>query len=182
MDTNVVRDLLLKEMERRQARNPIDDLDSAQLRRELGLDELGQPIAHPELDRAIGAGRKLSETLLDFARPLIEADPGRIDEYGMRTLLGFAINVWNAVVTAELHGAPPDLAGVRAELALDRIAVDVFAWFDRLVVRKREHFSGDLRLVGNWRVRRSRDRLDIEMESRLPPALHAKLTAAGIMP
>jgi hypothetical protein len=29
----------------------------------------------------------------------------------------------------------------------------------------------DLRIVGNWRVRRSRDRMDIEMESRLPQAL-----------
>jgi len=60
--------LPLKEMENHHARKPVDGLDLLQLRRELGLDELGQPIAHFDLDRAVGAGRKLSETLLEFAQ------------------------------------------------------------------------------------------------------------------
>ena len=174
--------LLLKEMENRHARKPVDGSDPVQLRRELGLDELGQPIPHLELDRAIGAGRKLSETLLEFARPLVDADPGRIDEHRLRTLLGFAINVWNLVVTEELHGSANEVAEVRTEIAPDQIPAEVLAWFDRLVVRKRERFHGDLRLVGNWRVRRDQDRLDIEMESRVPQALHMKLMAAGLQP
>src|SRR5204863_9690947 len=126
--------------------------------------------------RAVGAGRKLSESLLAFARPLLDADPGRNDERWMRTLLGFAITVWNVVVTEELHSSSAEVAELRAELAPDRIPADVLAWFDRLVARKRERFHGDLRLVGNWQVRRSRYRLDIEMESRVPRELHAKLT------
>lgn len=174
--------VLLKDLERRHARKPVDDFDPTQLRRELGLDELGLPLPHLELDRALGGGRKLSETVLEFARPLIDSDPGRIDEHGMRTLLGFAINVWNLVVTEELHGSAAEVAEVRAELAPDRIPTEILAWFDRLVVRKRERFNGDLRLVGNWRVRRNGDRLDIEMESRVPRALHAKLTDAGLLP
>jgi hypothetical protein len=56
------------------------------------------------------------------------------------------------------------------------------AQFDRLVTRKRERFGGDLRLVGNWDVRRSRDRLDIRMETRVPDALRAQLSAAGLLP
>jgi hypothetical protein len=172
--------LLLKDMEHRHARKPVDGLDPIQLRRELGLDELGQPLSHLELDRAIGAGRKLSETLLDFARPLI--DVGGIDEHGMRTLLGFAINVWNLVVTEEQHGSAAEVAEMRAELVPDRIPAEVLAWFDRLVARKREGFSGDLRIVGNWRVRRSPGRLDIEMESRVPQALLENLTAVGLLP
>ncbi|HUS30737.1 MAG TPA: hypothetical protein VMZ53_19640, partial [Kofleriaceae bacterium] len=174
--------LLLKEMENHHARKPVDDLDPLQLRRELGLDELGQPLPHRDLDRALGAGRKLSETLLEFARPLIDSDGGPIEEHQMRSLLGFAINVWNLVVTEELHDSADDVAEVRAELAPDRIPAAVLAWFDRLVVRKRERFHGDLRLVGNWRVRRRRDRMDIEMEARVPQALHAKLTTAGLIP
>ena len=174
--------LLLKEMENRHARKPIDGVDPIQLRRELGLDELGQPVPHRELDRAVGAGRKLSETLLDFARPLIDADPGRIDEHRLRALLRFAITVWNLVVTEEVRGSANEVAEVRTELAPDQVPAEVLAWFDRLVVRKRERFHGDLRLVGNWRIRPGRDRLDIEMESRVPQALHAKLTAAGLLP
>jgi hypothetical protein len=174
--------VMLKDMENRHARKPVDDVDPARLRRELGLDELGQPIAHLELDRAIGAGRKLSETLLDFARPLLDADPGRIDDRWLRTLLGFAIHVWNLVVTDELHGSGPEVAEVRAELDPDHVPADVIAWFERLAARKRERFSGDLRVVGNWRVRRNRDRLDIQMETRVPEAIHARLTEAGLLP
>jgi hypothetical protein len=116
-----------------------------------------------------------------FARPLVDADPGRIDERRLCTLLGFAINVWNLVVTEEIRDSGNNVAELRAELAPDRIPAEVLAWFDRLVVRKRERFHGDLRLVGNWRVRRDQDRLDIEMESRVPEALHTKLTAAGLL-
>lgn len=89
--------LLLKTMENRQARKPVDGFDPAQLRRELGLDDLGQLLPHLEFARAIGTGRKLSETLLDFAQPLLDADPGRRDEHRMRTLLAFAINVYSVL-------------------------------------------------------------------------------------
>ena len=174
--------LLLKEMENHYARKPVAGVDPLHLRRELGLDELGIPLQHLDLDRAVGAGRKLSETLLEFAQPLIDIDRSRIDEYQMRTLLGFAINVWNLVVTEELQDSADEVAEARAEIAPDRIPAEILAWFDRLVVRKRERFHGDLSLVGNWRVRRIRDRIDIEMESRVPHALHAKLTAAGLLP
>jgi hypothetical protein len=183
-DANGRRDvhMLLKEMENRHARKPIDGVDPVQLRRELGLDELGQPMSHVELDRAIGAGRKLSETLLEFAQPLLDADPGRIDEHRLRILLGFAINVWNLVVTDEPDGSANKVADLSTKLASDQIPAEVLAWLDRLVVRKREHFHDDLRIVGNWQVRRGRDRLDIEMESRVPQALQTRLTTAGLLP
>jgi hypothetical protein len=83
-------------------------------------------------------------------------------------------------VAEEVRGSANDVAELRTELG-SQIPAEVLAWFDRLVVRKRERFHGDLRLVGNWRVVRGRDRLDIEMESRVPQALHTKLTAAGLL-
>ncbi|HSR99609.1 MAG TPA: hypothetical protein VLM79_21295 [Kofleriaceae bacterium] len=99
----------------------------------------------------------------------------------MRTLLRFAINVWNLVVTGELRGSANEVAALRAELAPDRIPADVLVWFDRLVAHKRECFHGDLRLVGDWDVRQERGRLTVEMESRVPQALHAKLTDAELL-
>jgi hypothetical protein len=126
-------------------------------------------------------GGRRQKTLLEFAQPLVDDDPGRIDERRLRTLLGFAIHVWNLVVTEEVRDSGNDVAEPRTELASDQIPAEVLAWFDRLVVRKRERFQGDLRLVGNWRVVRGRDRLDIEMESRVPQAIHMKLTAAGLL-
>ena len=125
-------------MERRHARKPMEGIDPAQLRRELGLDVLGQPLPDRELDRAIGAGRKLSETLLDFARPMIDADPGLVDERGMRALLGFAIIVWNAVATEEQEASASFITEARALLAREAPLAEGLTWFDRLVVRKRE--------------------------------------------
>lgn len=169
--------LLLKQQENRHARKPVEGLDPAQLRRELGLDELGQPSPNFELDRTVGSGRKLSETVIDFAQPMLDAEGAQIDEHHMRAVLGFAIVVWNAIITAEQAGEPLDAATISADLPAHRW----LAWIEPFVVRKRERFRDDLRLVGDWHVRRHRDRLDIQMETRVSPVLHAQLEAAGVL-
>jgi hypothetical protein len=169
--------LLLKEQEHLHARKPIEGLEPAQLRRELGLDELGQPQANLELARAMGAGRKLSETVLDFARPMLDAEGAAVDERHMRDLLGFAITVWNTAVAAAQAGRPLDAAMLRADLPEHRWS----AWVEPLLARRRARFGDDLRLVGDWHVRRRRDRLDIQMETRVSPALQVQLEAAGVV-
>lgn len=192
---------LLKEMEHHHARGEAnavdrrgrrtedeihDDVDVASpaaLRKELGLDEVGEPMTvdRLELDRALGAGRKLSETLLEFVQPMLDGHPGRIDERSMRTMLGFAIHIWNAIVTEQACDAPMSIAEVRAAFVADGIPAELLRWFDLLCARKRERFAGDRRMVGKWTVRRTGDRLDVEMESRVPAALYARLTEAGLL-
>jgi hypothetical protein len=49
-----------------------------------------------------------------------------------------------------------------------------------LLTRKRERFGDDVRLVGYWHVRRHRGQLDIQMETRVSPALLTQLEAAGM--
>jgi hypothetical protein len=168
--------LLLKQQENHHARKPVEGLDPAQLRRELGLDELGQPLANFELARTLGSGRKLSETVIDFARPILDAEAAQIDEHHMRDVLGFAITVWNSVVAAAQAGETLDAATLRAEFSADRW----LAWVEPLLTRKRERFGDDVRLVGHWHVRRHRGQLDIQMETRVSPALHTQLEAAGM--
>jgi hypothetical protein len=168
--------VLLKEMEHHHARKPIEGSDLGQLRRELGLDDIGGLIPHFEIDRALGSGRKLSETLLEFAQPLLDADPRPVDAARLRAMLGFAIGAWNMVASEVLPNA--DAMDELAHLAHG----EALAWLERLTARKRERFPDDLRLVGNWHVRASRGRLDVDMESRLTQALHAKMTAAGMLP
>lgn len=194
---------LLKEMEHHHARGQAnaverrgpqasgelhdDDDDDvaapAALRKALGLDDVGEPMGvdRLELDRALGSGRKLSETLLEFAQPMLDADPEPLDERRMRMLLGFAINVWNVVVTEQTGDAPTPIAELRAEFVASGIPAELLECFDLLSTRKRERFAADRRMVGNWTVRRTRDRLDIQMESRVPSSLHARLTEAGLM-
>jgi hypothetical protein len=169
--------VLLKQQENRHARKPIDGLDPDQLRRELGLDELGQPLPNFELSRAMGSGRKLSETVLDFARPMLDAEGAQTDEHHMRATLGFVIAVWNAVVAATHAGESLDATTIRADLPVYRWT----KWLEPLLTRKRERFGDDLRIVGNWHVWRDRDRLDIQMETRLWPTLHAQLEASGML-
>jgi len=169
--------LMLKQQENHHARKPVEGLDPAQLRRELGLDELGQPLPNLELVRAVGSGRKLSETVIDFARPMLDAESAQIDEHHMRAVLGFAIAVWNAVVAAAHAGKSLDAATIRADLPAHRWTT----WLEPLLARKRERFGDDLRLVGDWYVRRHRDRLDIQIETRVSPMLHAQLEAAGVL-
>ncbi|MDQ3366830.1 MAG: DUF2384 domain-containing protein [Myxococcota bacterium] len=170
--------VMLKDLEHRHARRPLDGVEPLQWRRELGLDQLGRPLAARELERSIGAGRKLTETLLDFARPMIDALSGA-DARSMRPLLEFSIGIWNAIVDEETGGSAGFLAELRAELVGGRAPSAIVGWHDKLVARKRELFSGDLRSVGSWDLRQDRGGVHVEMETRLPPALQAKLKSAG---
>lgn len=169
---------MLKDLEHRHARRPLDGVDPLQWRRELGLDPLGRPLADRELERSIGAGRKLTETLLDFARPMLDALPGA-DARSVRTLLEFSIRVWNAIVDEETGGAAGFLAEIRAELLAGRTPSEIVTWHDKLVARKRELFRGDLRFVGNWNLRQDRGGVHVEMETRVSAALQARLEGAG---
>jgi hypothetical protein len=190
---------MLKEMEHHHARGKANAIESrgprandafhddiaapAALRKELGLDDVGESMGKDrlELERALGSGRKLSETLLEFVEPLLDAGPGPIDERGMRTLLGFGIHVWNAVVMEQADDRPMPIAETRAALVIEGCPADLLRSFDLLCTRKRERFGADLRFVGNWTVRRTRDGVDIQMESRVPSALHTRLRDAGLI-
>jgi hypothetical protein len=168
--------LMLKQQEHRHARHPAQGLDPAQSRRELGLDELGAPLAHVDLVRAIGAGRKLSETILDFAQPMIDAERAAAGEGALREVLEFAIAVWNAVVMATQADGTADPAVIREGLPVSRW----HAWAEPLVARKRARFASDLRQVGFWQVDRRGGGLDVRMETTVAPELARRLTAAGL--
>ena len=170
--------VMLKDLEHRHARRPLEGVEPLQWRRELGLDQLGRPLADRDLERAIGAGRKLTETLLDFARPMLDAVP-EADGRKLRTLLEFSIRIWNAIVDEETGGTAGFLAAIRAELVAGRAPSEIIDWHDKLAARKRERFSGDLRLVGNWDLRQDRGGVHVEMETRVSAAVQARLQSAG---
>ncbi len=169
--------LMLKEQENRHARRPLEGLDPAQLRRELGLDEVGQPLANLELARAVGSGRKLSETILDFARPMLDGEGAQSEEGHLRRVLGFAIAVWNASVAAAQANKPLDADTISAGLSGHRW----LSWIEPLLARKRERFAADVRLVGEWHVRRHGDRFDIQMETRVSRELRAELDGVDLL-
>ncbi len=167
--------VLLKQQEHQHARRPIAGFEPARSRLELGLDELGQPLGDLDHDlvRAFGAGRKLSETVLDFARPMLDVVGARRDVDDLRAALGFAIAVWNAAVDAATTSEVPTLGA-------DLDAPPWSEWREPLLTRKRARFAHDRRLVGYWHVGRDRDQFDVQMETRVPPELVARLDASPI--
>lgn len=174
--------LLLKELENLAARRPGDGAsDAQQFRRELGLDELGARVSgeRRELERAVGYGRKISETLLDFASLVLdeeEASGPKALEQGLR----FATVVWNIVVAQERGWAPESIEELRAKLGPRAFPVELLKTYDALVERKRARFSGDLRMVGTWKLKRSKGATGVEMQALLPPELIERARAAGI--
>lgn len=174
---------LLKELENLDARNPRPEAGSSgrQLRRELGLDALGGLDVHRELDRAVGAGRKLSETLLEFAQPVL-ADAGKTSTRELPRALEFATAVWNLVALEEQSADAGRLADARAALKPGQFPAGLMRHFDLLVRRKREQFAGDLRLGAELRVEQSKQGMGVFVATMLAPALAEKVRAAGLKP
>lgn len=98
--------------------------------------------------------RKISETLLLFAEPLLrEADADTTDEQ-LHSALKVAILAWNAVAMAGWGVGRDYLAEARAALRAGGVSP---APFDALVARRRQLFADDPRAVGEWEVRREPD-------------------------
>jgi hypothetical protein len=104
--------------------------------------------------------RKVSETLLEFAQPLLGDVESSLDpQDGLFVLLSLAMTAWNAVVQDTWE---PEKGQVeRARAALRRLPKDdrevMLPDFDLLVERKRRHFADDPRLL---------DALDVVVHSR----------------
>lgn len=96
--------------------------------------------------------KKISATILDFAKPVLAEIPPGIPLETRRQALGFAILVWNALVMVE-RGRPDFLAELRERLdTLSGVDLVTDA-FDRLVERKRQRYADDDRLVGDWELK-----------------------------
>ncbi len=170
---------LLKEHENLDARAPRAETGSTgmQLRRELGLDELGGLSELRELDRSVGAGRRLSATLLDFAQRVLDEHPEDLE-----AALRFATAVWNLVALEEQDADAGRLADARAELKPGRHPARLMKHFDALVLRKRERFAGDLRLGADLRIEQSKAGLGVFVATMLTPGLAERVKAAGLKP
>lgn len=167
---------LLKELE---GVDPERAADGAHLRRLVGLDELGQPLKDHELDLALGSGKKISESLLDFALPLLQQLPPG-DETAVRSALQTAALAWNAAIEEAVSGSKAIFGEARRQLSRlsDPRALEVF---EGLVARKRELFGGDLRLIGDFSLSREAGKVNVRAEGRLPAAIAERARAAGLV-
>jgi hypothetical protein len=111
--------------------------------------------------------RKISETFLEFAEPLlVPLGPGATEQE-MNQALQIAFAVWNAVVYETVNDDTQYL-----DMLQDLTAgqPEVVAIVNPLIERKRQQFGNDHRLVGNFKLTIQNGELNLRAEARDPTA------------
>jgi hypothetical protein len=112
--------------------------------------------------------RKISETFLCFAAPILHDLLSEAPEDRAREALQVSFTAWNAVVFADVlndHRYLDEirrLTGGKPETAL---------LMEQLIARKRALFADDERLIGSWEVTRTEDGINLRADARDPHSL-----------
>lgn len=94
-------------------------------------------------------GPKISETLLDFAKPILDVLGRSSTLTELDQALKVAVTAWNSVIFDESVGRSDYVLRARSLLSG---TPGPAALFDELVRRKRALFAGDRRLIGEVKV------------------------------
>jgi hypothetical protein len=112
--------------------------------------------------------RKISETLLDFAAPIIQDLPSEAPEHRARQALQVSFTVWNAVILADVlndHGYLDEIRCLTADNPEAGLLVE------QMIERKRSLFANDDRMIGDWEVTRTEDGINVRADARDPYSL-----------
>jgi hypothetical protein len=112
--------------------------------------------------------RKISETFLEFAAPLMHDLPGEAPDREIRKALEVAYTAWNAVIFADVLNNDRYIDEVRR---LTANAPGPATLMEQMIVRKRELFADDARLIGDWTVKRTEDGINLHADARDPHTL-----------
>lgn len=117
------------------------------------------------------SNRKISETFLDFAEPLLAPLGAEATEHEMENALKIAFTVWNAVVFDAV-----DRSSCWVDQLRDLAGPDprVRAVVEQLVARKQSLFGNDHRLIGEYRLYRHHGELRLRAEARQPNSGRSK--------
>jgi hypothetical protein len=111
------------------------------------------------------SNRKISETFLDFAAPLLDPLGAKATKLEMDNALQIAFTVWNAAVFDAVNHSSGWLDQVR-DLASHNPGVR--ALVEQLIARKQSLFGNDLRLIGKYQFFRRHGELRLRAEARQP--------------
>jgi hypothetical protein len=119
----------------------------------------------PRSQRTEYPDKKISETFLQFAEPLLEPLGPDATEPDMEEALKIAFTVWNAVVYETVNGETRHVEMVRELTAQHQ---EIAAVVSHMIDRKHRHFGDDYRLVGEFKLTRKGDELRLWAEARDP--------------
>ena len=109
--------------------------------------------------------RKISDTLLRFADPILDVLGPDITEAEMERVLMVAWMAWNAVVYADVVGKRDLLDQFYTAMALEP---ELKRFAELLIDRKRTLFGDDERLIGEYKLYRKDGEIRLRAEARDP--------------
>lgn len=109
--------------------------------------------------------RKISETFLQFAEPLLTPLGPSATKEQMNQVLQVAFTVWNAVVYESVNS---DTQYLQMARDLTKGQPEIEALINQLIQRKRQLFGDDHRLVGEFKLTLTNGELNLRVEARDP--------------
>lgn len=109
--------------------------------------------------------RKISDTFLQFAEPLLKALGPNLSVAQMEQPLQIAWTVWNAVVYADVAKNKRTLELLRSSMAQ---ALESKVLVEALIERKRTLFADDHRLIGEYELFHKDGEVRLRAEARDP--------------
>ena len=118
-----------------------------------------------QTDRPPYSDRKISETFLDFASPLLDALGAKATKDQIEEVLKIAFTVWNSVVFDTVNGNTRYVAKLRELAAAES---ETRALVEQMISRKQTMFTDDHRLIGEYSVRHKNGEWRLRAEARDP--------------
>jgi hypothetical protein len=112
--------------------------------------------------------RKISETFLRFAAPLLPTLRSEAPERQIQAALEVAYTAWNAVIFADVLNNNRYIDDARR---LTDNTTGPAMLMEQMIARKRELFADDTRMIGDWKVTRTGDGINLHAEARDPHSL-----------
>lgn len=109
--------------------------------------------------------RKISETFLHFAEPLLHDLDSEAPERRAQVALELSFVAWNAVIFADVLNDNRHLDEIRRLTAEKPETAELM---ERLIARKRALFADDQRMIGTWEVTRTEDGINLRADARDP--------------
>ena len=112
--------------------------------------------------------KKISETLLEFASPILELKPDDTPDNEIEGMLIYAVTVWNALVFREIKNDDHYLSEIRKRMSVSPVVESIV---EELIKRKETLFKDDYRLIGDFKVSHENGQLNLWAEARDPYTL-----------
>lgn len=125
--------------------------------------------------------RKISATLIDFAKPILDLIDENTTEKEISSGLIVAVTVWNSMVFDEWWAGEKCLDKVRS-LVLESNDSRGIHLLETLAERKRKYFFHDIRAISHHSFTYKNGNLHLHAEARMDQAIYDALSKGKALP